>query len=560
MAKQKTSQKFVYKLHSSILEKTDWDLKLPLKKAIAHKTDIITLADSQCLRFIDEINGINTEVQAKEKKKIIKALKRKEDLKSKNEVRKLYYDLYKMQFRQDYVCIIMDKVSHYDKLNKGFYINNIHYRRFLGTNGGIKNSTIIYVSDGHKTDKKYNGVYHDLKKKLDCGRDKSVPIIPAKLEAYQALICSGSVPVSMPKGIIVVPDCITKFKSDVINIDDTLSDEPIVETITKDIELIDSDGYGFMLPSLSKRWNKELGGNENEYLSGVNTRGLPWTKGMLFTFDFIEFGEKIANNYMVKDVWGDYRDVRDAEVILTEGMLKLWSSYSSYEDYMENVEKYNYTFAVSKTAPMQLENERSTNYQFLQSYELTEKDIEELTSHTVNEIQEVIGLDYNKTILFLNGENINPDNIPDDYKKALMIDKRMINDPFVRSVVYNSIKKKIRQAKIGVLKVHGNYAIICGDPYSLAQSMFGLKVTGLLKKGECYHKYWTDENVDEIVCFRAPMTSHNNIRKLNVAATDEMKHWYQYINTCCCLNSWDTTCEALNGADKDKSHCPCKTW
>ena len=56
------------------------------------------------------------------------------------------------------------------------------------------------------------------------------------------------------------------------------------------------------------------------------------------------------------------------------------------------------------------------------------------------------------------------------------------------------------------------------------------------------------------------MTSHNNIRKLNVAATDEMKHWYQYINTCCCLNSWDTTCEALNGADKDKSHCPCKTW
>ena len=58
MAKQKTSQKFVYKLHSSILEKTDWDLKLPLKKAIAHKTDIIALADSQCLRFIDEINGI----------------------------------------------------------------------------------------------------------------------------------------------------------------------------------------------------------------------------------------------------------------------------------------------------------------------------------------------------------------------------------------------------------------------------------------------------------------------------------------------------------------------
>ena len=52
------------------------------------------------------------------------------------------------------------------------------------------------------------------------------------------------------------------------------------------------------------------------------------------------------------------------------------------------------------------------------------------------------------------------------------------------------MKKKIKQAKIGVIKVKGNFAITGGDPYSLAQSMFGLKVTGLLKKGECYHKYW----------------------------------------------------------------------
>ena len=78
------------------------------------------------------------------------------------------------------------------------------------------------------------------------------------------------------------------------------------------------------------------------------------------------------------------------------------------------------------------------------------------------------------------------------------------------------MKKKIKQAKIGVIKVKGNFAITGGDPYSLAQSMFGLKVTGLLKKGECYHKYWSDRNVDEIVCFRAPMTSANRSEERRV--------------------------------------------
>ena len=113
------------------------------------------------------------------------------------------------------------------------------------------------------------------------------------------------------------------------------------------------------------------------------------------------------------------------------------------------------------------------------------------------------------------------------------------------------MKKKIKQAKIGVIKVKGNFAITGGDPYSLAQSMFGLKVTGLLKKGECYHKYWSDRNVDEIVCFRAPMTSANNIRKLKPISNGAVDYWYKYITTCILLNSWDTTSEALNGSDHD---------
>ena len=112
-----------------------------------------------------------------------------------------------------------------------------------------------------------------------------------------------------------------------------------------------------------------------------------------------------------------------------------------------------------------------------------------------------------------------------------MVDKSMINDPFVRKKIHNMIKKRINEAKIGVLKVKGNFSTVSGDPYSLCQSIFGLKVTGLLKANEFYSKYWNDKNVDKVVCYRAPMTCHNNIRILRFKNTSEMQYWYKYMNT-----------------------------
>ena len=149
------------------------------------------------------------------------------------------------------------------------------------------------------------------------------------------------------------------------------------------------------------------------------------------------------------------------------------------------LEKYKFRFAIAKTAPEELETERYTNYQFLQSYNLSDEDIDELIEPTLTEIEEVLGLDYKKSLLFLKGMDMTDKNVWKDteyYIKALMIEPKMINDPYIRSQIYRMIKKKIQQAKIGVLKVNGNFAITGGDPYSLCQSMFGLEVTGLLKR------------------------------------------------------------------------------
>lgn len=522
-------------------------MELPLEEAMKNTEDIVSLNDSQILRFIDEINNTtDSDIKAKAIKRKIRIEKKKpKSRESKVNIRELYRMLYEIQYQKDYICIIMDSVKDYDRANLGFTINGIKYKRFLGTNGGIKKSTIVYINEE---------LYPELKKRLDNGRNPSTHLVPAKLEAYQALICSGSIPLPEPKGIIVVNDCVTRFTDNVIMLDDAETDEPVMSYIeNKEIEYTDSDGYGFMLPSYSKKVNGALNGDYENTISGFNSRD-SWDKGMIYTFDYVEFGSEIAGTYMIQDAWGDWRDVRESEVILTTSMLKLWDSYDSWEDYYQNCKENNYQLSAAKVTPEELENVRTTNYQFLQSYDFTDEELHELCQPTIDEIRGVLGMDYKKSIVFLAGFGLNDKSVLDidePYIKALLIEPEMINDPFIRRKIHSMIKKRIELAKKGSIQVNANFATVCGDPYSLAQSMFGMEVTGLLKTGEIYHKYWIDKGASEIACFRAPMTCHNNIRKLTLRNTEEMQHWYQYLTTVTILNSWDTTCDAMNGQDKD---------
>ena len=275
---------------------------------------------------------------------------------------------------------------------------------------------------------------------------------------------------------------------------------------------------------------------------------------MVFTFDFMDFAEKKAGTYKVKDAWGDIIDLKEnnIELVLTTSMVKLWDSYKSCDDYISKSKANGYTFGITKVCPEQLESERCLNYQFIQSYRLTDNDIDELIAPTMQEINDILHGDWKKTVLYLKGMGLsdkNVDSITDDYAKAVMVDQRMMNDPFVQSTIYQLIRNRINQAKVGVLKVHGNYSIVSGDPYLLCQSMFGLEKTGLLKSGEIYSQYWADHGAKKLACYRAPMTCHNNIRAVTPVDNEEVRYWFQYMKTCTIFNGWDTAAAALNGMD-----------
>lgn len=562
MAKQNKLPQYIYKINSTLLETNNWDLTLPLSRARKIPGLVVSLADSQILSWINELNGTEDyDIQAKDIKRQLKDVKKKPSSReNKLKISNLYEQLYRLQFKQDYVTVVMDKKSHYDRANKGFYINGILYKRLICTTNGVKTSSVVYVSEN---------LHDELKKRIENGKNNEVKLVPAKLGAYEALAASASLPVSWPKdkyakipgGIIVVNDCYTKFKTDLINIDTSdKTKEPVVKFAPNEEVINDcSDGCSMMLPSLSRRWNGELNKDYNNTMSGCNLR-CAWTKGMTFTFDFIKFAEEIVgasednqDKYIITDVWGDKRDIRDAELILTESQLKLWNCYSSWEDYYNKCLENKYTIRVAKTAPHECDDIRQLNYQFIQSLELDDDDIGELIAPTVNEIKDIMGLDPNRSIVYLCGKGLDDKTVrrADPCAKALMIDKETIKDPYIRSKIKKMINKRIRDAKIGVLDVRGNFQILSGDLYALCENMFGMEPRGLLKAGEIYSKYWSDNGVDRVLCFRAPMSNAHSIVAQNISYSNNAKEWFKYIDTCVVVNAWDSMPMALNGFDFD---------
>ena len=80
MSKQLTSQKFILKLHSSRLRMARWNLKVNLSEAAVNE-ELIKLSDSQIMRFIQDINGVDSnqvDETVKSLRKQLKYLKKQE--------------------------------------------------------------------------------------------------------------------------------------------------------------------------------------------------------------------------------------------------------------------------------------------------------------------------------------------------------------------------------------------------------------------------------------------------------------------------------------------------
>ena len=555
---RQNAQRLVLKINSKKIRYANWDFKISLEEAKQNE-ELVSLGDSQVLRMIRQIrnNNITEEeiLNTKERINILKRLTTNED--NKNKIKEEYEKLTEQTFIEDYVVIVFDNIDDWNKANSNkinLKINDKEFVRLLGTSGGIKKNSVVFVN---------KEIHEELDRRLNCKRNTKCKYVPAKFEAYKSLACSSSTPVPQPRDVLVIKDGETNFIDKVLRLSDNGEGGfNLAEDDNYEITRAFTDGCGMISPELSMEWTKYLCGkpykdNEGNDVpcTGYNLRNA-WTKGMAFTFPYVEYGDMIGE-YLVEDYWGDMVDIRTVDLVITDNMLKLAGAYNNRYEYLEACKECGFEYCVAKVLPETLECARNMNYQFLQSYELSDEDIDELIRPTVDMITGAIGYeekDFGKMLLFMKGENISKKDFTYEENlafKSLMIEPRMMKDPYLKGRVYNMIKKKINDSKKGVIQVRGNYQIVSGDLYAMCQHMFKKEVTGLLGREEFYSREWLDKGVNEIVSFRAPMTVHNNIVKMKLIDSPANRKWYRYMRNCIILNAWDTTCDAMNGCDFD---------
>lgn len=516
MAGIKANQFEIFKIGTDMLKMNDWDLKISKDKAMSLNL-LVSLFDSQMFDLIRQIleeRGINPP-------------------------------------KKDYTRYVMSVVNDgkkrcrkdFKRALQGFKVNGVEFKRFVGTTGGLKNNSVIFVN---------SSILDELNRRCECGRNVDLPVVPAKYEAYKALTCSASQKICEPNGILIVSDNIIPITTDVIDIDEGEHGEPIVAYKNISVNNNASDGFNLCTYDYMKRVSESLG---IDYVtSGVCLRNA-YCKGMLYAFPIVEFCEKYLGSYIVKDIWGNDVDIRTIDMILTESSLKFWSSYTSSENYIEQYRSHGYGFRVTKIIGHELEDTRELNYQYLQSYKFTDDDIKELCQPTVDYLTGSLCGDYDQTLRFLGmkDENNNNNNLmpKETWQKALLLGEQMINEPNIIYHINKLINKKIDNAKIGKLICNGNYQQVSGDPFALMQHICGLEVTGLLNAKECYSDYWSNRDIDDVVVFRSPMIGHNNIRRMTVKNNADVNYWYQYMSNVFILNGFDSACMALSGCDYD---------
>lgn len=581
------------KFKSNRLKKFNYDISLTFDEA-KKLGEIVALADNQILRSIRDItkhtinydklevlyklreklkhkksktyksttlkkyNEIIQKLSAKSKKHpLVISIKEKlisPNLQVSKQIQSIQDKINRTMFIPEYISVVIEHEKQYNYLYaNGFKVNGVIYRRLSCSAGQARVSTVIFCSEV---------IIDELEEVLNNNRNKNVPVVPSKFNAYFGLSGSATYRVSEPR-FIVVKDFINKATFMASYVTETAyGEDDIIEDKEVTLDMNRTDGMGLITYEQSSKWAAEL--------------GLDWTpsqwcvrqnfiKGMLCTFPIIEFcKEKNNGNYIVdtiyKDENGEYikADLRNYDVIISESQFKLWSSFRSVNEYIGNYHKNKLYWGVSQYTPKQPKDTLRLNYQFIQALNLKQTDIEPLASKFVDWVQGVTYGNIYYMFLFLLGTNITKESImqflngSDSYWiKALIANPELKNDTYINKKIYNLIKVKIQNACLGEIIVDGNFQVLVYDPYGFMQHVCGLEVKGLLKEGEFYSNYWNEKGVSVVDGMRSPLTFQAEHVKLNLRNDDEVNEWYKYCKQGIILNYHGHEVVNFGGADAD---------
>ena len=262
--------------------------------------------------------------------------------------------------------------------NNGLQINGKEYVRLLTGAGMARRSTVQFV------EKEFG---KSLVPILENGRNLDVELVDSKYNAYFALVSSASYPVSTPRFCVIHDYEFTRNRDVDFVVETPDGEEDYVEQRNMEITHNAFDGQGIISLQMASDWANDL---KLDYIpTSFCIRG-SYLKGQVVAFDFYKFVEEKNLNPYIIDIWGNEINIYDVDIILTESQLKLWKSYDSYEDYINNCAKNQLGWSVSRYTPKQEKDYFASSYQLLQVLDLDRDEVESMAQPTIDWIKKGI--------------------------------------------------------------------------------------------------------------------------------------------------------------------------
>ena len=548
-------QQFAYKFDSGYLRFRKWEVNgLSFREAMESNM-IVAVADTQVFKTIRDITGRAETVDGE----IIDQLYRdRDEIKGKRghskRVRELQDMIYGLLYLPEYITVVMDSDKDYDRLHSdGFILNGCKYVEFNSSASQARVRTVAFLAEN---------IYSEVMNKLNCGRRMDEPLVPAKFSAYLGLACSSISEVTWPR-LAIVKDY-TEFVETIVDyvVEKPENEDDEIDRRMEMLEFNRFDGSGIINPAMAEQWARDLG---LDYVPAQFCVRCAFTKGMVSVFDWKEWIDDNAVGFMVEDIYGHEIDLTQVDVILTESQAKLWNCWDGTVAYENACKANGIVFGVSLWTPKEDKLHLVLNYQFIQTLHMEDSDIKELCADTIDYLKgvSVDKIDYTK--LFLLGERQNEDStlaflkMSDDYwLKSLMIEPSLFNDRYSKQRIRESIIKRIEQAACGKIMVPGNFQVIVPDTVAFMESLFGLRVVGVLEAGEAYSNFWDEKGIDFVNTMRSPLTNYSEHYLLNMISKNEdsdkgrkIKKYFKYNYSGFIINSHDDHSLRWAGSDYD---------
>ncbi len=402
--------------------------------------------------------------------------------------------------KQDELCedFMVVQVYYFDVIKDliyyGFTYKGEKYIYFTSSAGQIRTKKTVFIKES---------VWNKYEKTIMCGLtidsiNEKGGNNPNKHLAYMALTNSATdvwEEFDIDKTIVI-----DDFETDVFGTYDLVDDvDYSIKRISDYVPIAHTDGAGMMLPCMGR--NRMV--------------RLPWVKGLLGSFDYVEFIKEHNCSPIIKDIYGKEHNIIDEniQIIFTKSQFKMYKYYDSWEQYKNYYKQYNCSAGYTNIEEDKIKN-ATINYQMLQTMtDITDEEIDNIIERSQKKLDNISTFDGMKDAFGVTPYNNNMTFL----QQAINLYPTLLNDEYLKATLREIKDSMVKRFKAGSLSVRGKYTFLLPDFYAACQYWFmgDKNPKGLLDDGEVF--CWLFRKDEKLDCLRSPHLYKEHAIRKNVA-------------------------------------------